>query len=258
MGKKRYRFTLQQFNTMKKTIYLILATLLAGHAMAQQLPASPTSATVKWAPTGLVYGGLNFQGEYNVSSRRSLTARIGIPVTVQNTIEYDGKNVDFNMKATSFGAGYRMYLSKKHLRGLYLEPYAKYVHHRSDGTGTGSLEDKMAVMDFTNEYKAVGMGAQLGAQFFIGKRFVVDVFFLGPEINSATSHLKAREVSQTLPWTAIEAQDAEHTIRTFIDQFPFVRNRTNIQVDQNQRTVTADFKGALPGYRAGVSLGFAL
>ena len=243
---------------MKKTIFPFLAVLLAGQAMAQQVPSTDTRATLKWAPTGLVYGGLNFGGEYNVGPKRSITARVGIPLSVQNTVEYDGKNVDFNMKATSLSAGYRMYLSKKHLRGLYVEPYAKYVHHSSDGTGTGTLDDKTAVMDFTNEYKAFGVGAQLGAQFFIGKRFVVDFYFLGPEINSATNNLKAVEVSRTLPWTAVEAQDAENTIRAFVDQFPFVRNRTDIKVDQNNRTVTADFKGALPGYRAGISLGFAL
>jgi hypothetical protein len=243
---------------MKKTIYLILATLMASNAMAQQIPTTDTRATIKWAPTGLVYGGLNFQGEYNFGAKRSVTARIGLPLSVQNTVEYDGKTVDFNMKATTFGAGYRMYLSKKHMRGLYVEPYAKYVHHSSEGTGTGTLQDKMAVLDFTNEYKAVGVGAQLGAQFFIGKRFMVDVFFLGPEINSATNYLKAVEVSNQLPWTALEAEDAENTIRAFVDQYPFVRNRTKIQVDRNNRTVRADFKGALPGYRAGVSLGFAL
>lgn len=249
---------MQRFNTMKKTIYLILATLLAGNAVGQQLPASGTRATVKWAPTGLVYGGLNFQGEYNLSEKRSVTARIGLPVSVQNTIEYDGKNVDFDMKATSLSAGYRVYLSKKHMRGLYVEPFAKYVHHSSDGVGTGSLEDKMAILDFTNEYKAVGVGAQLGAQFFIGKRLVVDVYFLGPEINSASDHLKVVEVSNELPWTALEAEDAENTIRSFVNRYPFVRNRTDIQVDRNNRTVTADFKGALPGYRAGISLGIAL
>ncbi|HEY1113172.1 MAG TPA: outer membrane beta-barrel protein [Chitinophagaceae bacterium] len=243
---------------MKKTINLILAVLLAGHAIGQQLPATDSRATIKWAPTGLVYGGLNFGGEYNVGEKRSVTARIGLPVTVQNTVEYDGKHVDFNMKATSLSAGYRVYLSKKHMRGLYVEPYAKYVHHSSEGVGTGNLEDKMAVMDFTNEYKAVGVGAQLGAQFFLGKRFVVDLYFIGPEINSATDHLKAVEVSNELPWTAIEAEDAENTIRAFVDRYPFVRNRTDIKVDRNNRTVTADFKGALPGYRAGLSLGFAL
>lgn len=258
MGRKADRLTLQRFHTMKKTLFSILATLLAGGAMAQQLPATDSRATIKWAPTGLVYGGLNFGGEYNLGPKRSVTARIGLPVSVQNTINYDNKTVDFNMKATSVGAGYRMYLSKKPMRGLYVEPYAKYVHHNSDGTGTGNLEEKTAVLDFTNEYKAIGVGAQLGAQFFLGRRFVVDVYFLGPEINAATNHLKAVEVSNTLPWTAVEAQDAEDIIRSFVDRFPFVRNRTAIQVNQNKRTVTADFKGALPGYRAGVSLGFAL
>ena len=112
-------------------------------------------------------------------------------------------------------------------------------------------------MDFTNDYNGVGIGAQLGAQFFIGNRFVIDLFFLGPEINSARNNFKAVEVSASLPWTSIQAGEAEKDIRDFIDKFPFVRNRTNIVVDKTNKTVMADFKGALPGIRTGVSFGFA-
>jgi hypothetical protein len=243
---------------MKKTLYLILSTLLAGPTMAQQLPLSQSKALVKWAPTGLIPGSLTLQGEYNFGAKRSITAKVGLPVPVRHAFEYEDKEVDFEMKATSFGVGYRMYLSKKYLRGLYLEPFVKYVHHQSEGVGTGTLEEKTAVMDISNEFKAVGAGAQLGAQFIVGRQFVVDVFFLGPEINAATSHLIAEETTNTLPWTAVEAEDAESTIRAFINQFPFVRNQTDIKVDQGNRTVTADFKGALPGYRVGVSVGWAL
>jgi hypothetical protein len=113
-------------------------------------------------------------------------------------------------------------------------------------------------MNFTNDYNGVGVGAQLGAQFFIGKRFVIDLFFLGPEINSARNNFKAIEVTNTIPWTAVQAQDAEKDIRDFINQFPFIRNNTTVKVDQQNRTVTADFNGPLPGFRAGISLGIAL
>jgi hypothetical protein len=110
-------------------------------------------------------------------------------------------------------------------------------------------------MNFDNKYEGFCLGAQLGAQFFIGKRFVIDFYFLGPEINSASNKFRALESSNTIPWTIVEAQDAERDIREFIDQFPFIRNRTDVKVDRNNKTVIADFKGALPGFRAGVSFG---
>ena len=250
--------TIPQFNTMKKTLSIIMAVLLVQASSAQNLSENPGSFTVKWAPTGLVLGSLSAQGEYNFGGQRSLTAKIGLPSSARHAFEYEGKDVDFDMKATSVGLGYRMYLSQKHRKGLYFEPFAKYVHHQSEGIGTGNIGEDVATMSFTNDYKAVGVGAQLGAQFLVGKRFVIDLFFLGPEINSATNNLKAVEVSNTIAWNSVEAQDAEDAIRSFINQFPFVKNRTTITVDQQARTVRGAFKGALPGYRAGVSIGVTL
>ena len=112
-------------------------------------------------------------------------------------------------------------------------------------------------MNFTNDYNGVGFGVQLGAQFFISKHFVVDFFFLGPEINSAKNNFKATETSGVLPWSYAKANEAERDIRDFIDKFPFIRNKVNIKVDQNNKIVMANFKGMIPGYRIGFSFGYA-
>ncbi len=162
------------------------------------------------------------------------------------------------MKAISFLAGYRYYLSKKQLKGLYLEPYFKYVHHNSEGVGKSILDNQSVTMNFTNQYNGAGVGAQSGIQFLLGKRFVIDLFFLGPEINSARSNFKAVEVTNSIAWTTIQANEAEQDIRDFPDQFPFIRNNVEVMVDKSNRTVITNFKGALPGYRIGVSFGIAL
>lgn len=86
---------------------------------------------------------------------------------------------------------------------------------------------------------------------------MIDFFFLGPEINSSKNNFKAVEASSTIPWSSVKANEAEQDIRDFIDQFPFIKNKTNIVVDQNNKTVMANFKGVLPGYRIGVSFGYA-
>lgn len=242
---------------MKKTLVLAAFFLLSLSCMAQD-PDSPPNVTLKWAPTGLVVGSVSLQAEYNYMGRNSLTAKIGIPANRKHSFEYEDKDAEFDMKATSFLAGYRMYLSKsKHLKGIYLEPFFKYVHHTSEGIGQGTLNNRTVTMSFTNNYNGFGVGAQLGAQFLIGKRFVIDLFLLGPEINSAKNNFKAVEVTNSIPWTHVEANEAEQDIRNFLDQFPFIRNKTDIMVNQASKTVTADFKGALPGIRTGVSFGIA-
>lgn len=143
------------------------------------------------------------------------------------------------------------------MAGLYFEPYFKYLHHTAEGVGNAVLSGENVVMNFTNEYNGVGVGAQLGIQFLIKKKIVIDFFFLGPEINSARNDFKANEISNTPPWTQSQATEAEQDIRDFIKKFPFIRNKMDVMVDANQKIVTASFKGVLPGYRIGVSFGIA-
>jgi hypothetical protein len=239
-----------------KNICLLLFTVLSClFVLGQSNPVKP-NISLKWAPTGIVFGNISLHAEYNFG-KNSLTAKIGIPFSKHQTFQFDNKDADFSMRATSFLAGYRTYLSKKHMQGLYFEPYFQYVHHTSEGVGNAVLGGDHVVMNFTNDYNSAGIGAQLGVQFLILKKVVIDFFFLGPEISSGRNNFKAVETSSTIPWTSVQASEAEQNIRDFIDQFPFIRNKVDVMVDQNNKTVIADFKGVLPGYRIGVSFGIA-
>jgi hypothetical protein len=240
---------------MKKIALVFLLLAAAGSIEAQDIPAKP-SISLKWAPAGLVLGSVSLHAEYNFG-KNSLTAKIGIPVNTHHTFQYDDKDADFSMRGTSFLAGYRTYLSKKHMKGLYFEPFFKYVHHTSEGVGTAVLSGESVVMNFTNDYNGIGVGAQLGIQFLIRNKFAIDIFFLGPEINSARNNFKSVETSDAIPWNSAQASEAQQDIKDFIDKFPFVRNRVKVMVDQINKTVMADFKGAIPGYRIGLSVGLA-
>lgn len=243
---------------MKSTIFLFAVLLLAVAGFSQDTASSAQPNVIaKWAPTGLLLGSLSLQAEYNFGGKNSLTAKIGLPVSARRTFTFEDEQATFNMKATSFLAGYRTYLSRKHLQGLYFEPFFKYVYHTSEGVGTGSLGSRPATFDLMNTYSAFGFGVQLGAQFFISKRFVIDVFFLGPEINSASNSFKAAEVNRSGPWTNLEGAKVEGDIRDFLNQFPIIRNKVKLMVDTENKRVTSNFKGALPGLRTGVSIGFA-
>ncbi len=241
---------------MKKALLLFLSIMTLHFTQAQETSPS-LNTTLKWAPAGLILGNISIQGEYSFG-KQSLTARIGIPINSHHTLEYDGKDAVFDMKATSFLAGYRVYISKKQLKGLYFEPYFKYVHHSSEGTGVGKFSYRNVNLNFTNEYNGAGLGIQLGSQFLIGKRFILDFYFLGLEINSASNDFKAVEKALNSSWTTAEAQDAERDIRNFINKFPFLKNNTKVMADATNRTVTANFKGAIPGFRIGLAVGVAL
>jgi hypothetical protein len=242
---------------MKKTLFLLLAIFRLHFTYAQDIETPSLNTTLKWAPAGLILGNISIQGEYSFG-KQSLTAKIGIPVNSHHTLQYDGKDAVFDMKAMSFLAGYRVYLSKRPLKGLYLEPYFKYVHHSSEGTGVGKFSYRNVNLNFTNEFNGAGFGIQLGSQFKIGKRFILDFYFLGLEINSASNDFKAVERAPNSTWTIAEAQDAKRDIRNFINKFPFLKNNTTVMADATNRTVAANFKGAIPGFRIGLALGVAL
>jgi hypothetical protein len=241
---------------VKSIFYLVLSTCLILNVRAQDTLFQP-KITVKWAPTGLLLGSVSLQGEYGFIKKSSLTAKIGLPFSRSFHATFDGHDVNMHMKAFSFLAGYRKYLSKQILKGFYIEPFFTYAHHTADGTGEGSLGGQQVTMDFTNNYNGVGIGIQLGAQFIIARRLVIDVFFLGPQLTSSTNNFRAIDRYNYATWTNIQADEAEQDIKDFLDQFPFIRNKVDVNVDQANRTVMADFQGPLVGMRCGVSIGFA-
>ncbi len=241
---------------MKKIIYLFILLFLLQSISAQKI--FKPKITLKWAPTGLILGDASFQGEYGFIKKSSLTAKIGVPLSRSYHANFDGHDVDMSMKAFSFLAGYRKYLSKQMLKGFYVEPFFTYVHHTSDGVGEGDLDNQPVMMDFTNAYNGIGIGVQLGSQFIIAKRFVIDLFFFGPQLTSSRNNFRAIDYKNSSAWNTIQADEAEQDIRDFLNQFPFIKNKVNVHVDTPNKTVTADFNGALMGLRFGVSFGVAL
>ncbi|MGC4036353.1 MAG: hypothetical protein QM764_10340 [Chitinophagaceae bacterium] len=241
---------------MKKIVTLILSWFLLQFVSAQDKARDPF-VTVKWAPTALLVGNAAVQGEYSFKQNSSLTAKIGVPLGKNYHSNFHGQEIDINMKAFSFLTGYRIYLSGKKMRGLYFEPYFKYVHQTAGGLGETNLDNQPVTLNFTNTYNAFGLGAQLGAQYFIYKRFVLDLFFLGPEINSVNNSFRAVDPTGTESWNNIEANQAENDIRNFLNQFPFIKNRVNVMVDKPNKAVNADFNGWVAGFRCGFSIGYA-
>jgi hypothetical protein len=242
---------------VKKLPLVLILVFIYSFINAQDKAFEP-KITLKWAPTGLIMGNASFQGEYSLLTKSSLTVKIGVPVGRPFDATFDGHEVDMSMKAVSFLAGFRRYLSKQMMRGFYIEPFFTYAHHTSDGTGEGELDGQPVTMDFTNAYNGVGLGVQLGTQFIISKRFVIDLFFFGPQITSSTINFRAVDPYNSGAWTIIQGDEAEQDIKDFLNQFPFIRNKVDVHVDNMNRTVTADFSGPLMGIRFGVSVGIAL
>lgn len=239
---------------MKNPILLLLVLIgcLTGYT---QYAAHPV---IKWAPVGLIFGKLSLGTEYNFKKKNSVELYIGIPVAATRTIDYDNKQSDIESRVFSVLAGYRRYIGKKAAAGFYAEPYFKYLEHHAQGILEGDLDSKIARMDTKTDYKAWGAGIQLGYQFLIAKRICLDLFLIGPEANMAKFNSQSTDIANSIPWTLIQSGEAEREIKDAIKDIPILKDKLEISVDQSKKTVYTEYKGFLPGFRLGASIGFRL
>jgi hypothetical protein len=237
---------------------LAIATLHAQEKATteEKKEAFTPTFTAKFAPIGLAIGKITFGGELNFKHKQSVTLLVGLPFDKTRNIKYDDTDNDLTEKVTSVMAGYRYYLGKRDKSGLYLEPYVKYVKLEARGFLTDDLNGQPARFDSRFEYKGVGVGLQLGVQFFIAKRVAIDFFFLGPEANSAKISASATDVYDNIPWTLADAQEAERNIKDALEDIPVIGDKTEVKVNTATKNVTASYKGFAPGFRAGASIGF--
>jgi len=240
---------------MKKTLLFVATILFFACSFAQRYNRD---LIVKWAPGSLISGKFTLGGEYNFKEKNSVELIIGIPAGRNYHFEYDNNTSDLSIKAFSALVGYRYYLGKKPVSGFYVEPYFKYLHHEASGVLIGELDGETARFDTRTDYKGIGIGAQLGVQFLIAKKISLDFFLLGPEANSSRFTTSATDVASSIPWTELDASEAEQDIKDVVNDIPLVGDKIEVRVDQNTKTVTTSYKGFIPGIRFGASVGIRL
>jgi hypothetical protein len=246
---------------MKKALLSVLCFLIVFSSFSQDEERGgykDRCLILKWAPGSLTTGKITAGGEYNFKKKHSLEVFFGFPAAMNHKIEYDHNTSTLSTQAFSFLAGYRYYFGKKPHSGMYIEPYYKYLHHQASGMLRGDLNGESATFDTHTDYKGMGVGAQLGVQFLIVDRICLDFFILGPEANFAKFYTTATDVSSSIPWTTVDADEAEQDIKDVVKVIPIVGNKIEVQVDQNAKTVTTSYKGFVPGIRFGASIGIRL
>jgi hypothetical protein len=242
----------------RKIIFcLSLLTVICFSATAQDDEEISTySVGLKWAPAGLYFGKITLGGEYNMNMKKSITLTLGIPFNQPTTYKLDGDKQTITQKTFSAMAGYRVYLGQGNMHGLYFEPYVKYLKNNASFVTDADIDGSSRDFAVTSEYTGVGVGAQLGAQFLIGNHFTVDFYFLGPEANSAKHNIFMQELGSGAPWDAQESADAEDELNDTFKDVPLIGKKLKIDVNADQRSVSSEYKGFLPGFRFGLSFGY--
>ena len=248
---------------MRKINALLIVLFIATTCMAQEKekkaedkPEFSSSFAAKWNPESLFFGKISTFGEFNFKHKKSVTLGIGIPYNKSFTYKLDDKDRSIAMKTFSIMGGYRMYFGKKEMKGFYFEPYLKYMKNDASTIINTDLNGTPTDFVTTSSYSGFGVGLQLGVQFLIAKRVTLDFFLLGPEANSAEHKFSMHDITSTGPWDAQDSQDAQDEIDDAIGDLPILGDKIKVTVDANARTVSSEYKGFLPGFRAGLSIGF--
>ncbi len=243
---------------MKKLLISLTLVIMMGQLLAQETKPYNPSFVAKWVPSSLFFGKIGIGTEYNFKKKRSITFNFGLPSAHVLTQNIDGKDRSLAMKTTSVMAGYRMYMGKRPMTGFYFEPYIKYVKNTASTNTDFDISGTTKPFLLSASYSGFGIGAQLGLQMMIAKRVVLDWYLLGPEANSATFDLDAQETGAGAAWDATAANDAKQEIDNFVKDVPLVGSKTTVTVNSSARNVHAAYKGFLPGFRTGLSIGIRL
>jgi hypothetical protein len=246
---------------MKKTVLfctllsLSFVSLNAQETTGKETPAFNSSTAVKWNPASLFVGKLGLSGEYNFKKKRSVTFGIGFPIETTHSFNIDSPR-SVTLKTFSVMGGYRMYFGKKTMSGFYFEPYLKYLKNDASTIINIDVAGSKESFNLTSNYSGVGAGAQLGVQFLIVKRIIIDLFILGPEGNISKHEMKALEINpDALPWTPGEKQDIENNLYDAVKDVPFIGKKIKFTADVNAHSVTSSYNGFVPGIRFGGSIG---
>jgi len=93
------------------------------------------------------------------------------------------------------GAEYRFYLKKenKHRapRGVYVGPYVSYHNFHNDRLLSYQPDNGSQPIEATFDARlnVLNVGAQLGYQFVLGNRWVIDLMFIGPSVSRYSAKL---------------------------------------------------------------------
>jgi hypothetical protein len=153
----------------------------------------------------------------------------------------------------SFGLDYKFYLAKENKddapHGIYLAPFVNFYSFISNRTLTHT--DSTGIRESTNLNTRVNFfnaGGELGYQFVLGKRWVIDAILFGPAFTHYNFHAK---LDNALPGLD-ENEAAQAAIDALKEKFPLLNDLSS---DEGiNKSGTEAFWSV--GFRYNVSIGF--
>jgi hypothetical protein len=254
---------------LQKLLFLTLAGLLSFASSAQRIVSSDSVANttvrdiVKINMASLPLKNVSVQYEYIVKKKLSLA--FGVRVMPTSAIPAEDailrlvakNNGHANSKALvrvsrigniAITPELRFYLDKGYGQGLYIAPYYRFSSFTSNTLILNYTEANgpKRTMTMNGEMTAHSAGAMMGAQWFLGRHFVIDWWIAGAHFGVANGKfigVPATELSTG------EQADVRYTLDNI--DIPLVSKTTTVAAAE----VETKFDGSFGGLRAGILVG---
>src|SRR5450755_813827 len=143
----------------------------------------------------LYNSGIQLNYERVLSPKRSITVFGGyIEFPMPTIIQNSSLNFDKNRSKSGFSIGseYKFYLAKENKyaapHGVYLAPFVSFYHFNNVRSGRDSTNQDNLTLNTTLSF--LNIGGELGYQFVIKNRFVIDCVLVGPAVSAYSFGLK--------------------------------------------------------------------
>jgi hypothetical protein len=260
----------QSLNIMRKVLPLLLM-LVPVFIMAQDSSKADQPKTFKNAiKVNLSSIAIrNYHIQYERQLAKKISFQLGFRIMpkgglpLESTFEKLGGLDDPNLEIGKFEIGnmaitpeVRFYLSRKAMKGFYIAPYAryasfdlslpfKYTYDQDPGPAVSNVT-KTAI--FTGKITSFSGGLMFGTTFNLGKRMLLDIWWIGGHYGSSNGDLS---LAVALP-TQQERDAIDATVKDF-DPSPF--KISSDPATANGKTIKST--GPWAGIRgAGINLGF--
>ena len=243
----------------KITFIFLSLLLISSNALFSQASSRDFKNSVKFnvSNTLLYDNSYQFSYERMLKENQSLNVFAGYQEFPLITVDID--NVNFaksnNRKGYSIGADYRFYLGNinkfKGPRGVYLAPFLSFFQFETNRdiiyTNPNNTQE-VNTSNLSSKFNLTNIGGELGYQFVLWDRFVIDCVFFGPSITRYKFNTKLDNNIEGLE----DNEVYQKVIEAIKNKFPGIEGITGDEGIEKKgvQSITA------VGFRYNISIGY--
>ncbi|WP_281321815.1 hypothetical protein [Flavobacterium aestivum] len=236
----------------------VLVLLISSTSVFSQAAPRDFKNSVKFNVSNTLLYDNSYQFSYERIIKENQSLNVFAGYQEFPLIKVDIDNVDFDKKSSrkgySLGADYRFYLGSinkyKGPRGVYLAPFISFFQFETDRDlkYTNPNTQVVSSTNLNSKLNLTNFGGELGYQFVLWDRFVIDCVLFGPSLTRYKYNLK---LDGQIPGLD-ENETFQKIVEAMKEKFPELGNLSNDNDVEKKgvQSITA------VGFRYNISIGY--